>query len=214
VRGIILRGLANHDTGQQTGNHREGQAQPVFKAQGIQNDKRSNGDQGRTHVYPSPKSAQQFLHLGAFFSFHQKDTQNREHNTHSCNQHRSKHCLLLHFSVRKEGRGTQSCRSKDGTAIRFIKVSAHTGHIPHIVTHIVGNGGRVPGIILRNTGFYLTHQVGADIGSLGVDTASHAGKQGLSRSPHPEGQHGGSDHDEFVGGIGLIHKGGQNKIPQ
>ena len=66
-------------------------------------------------------------------------------------------------------RGKSGARN-DGTAEGLEKISTHTGDITNIITNVVRNGGRVAGIIFRNVGFNLTDKIGADVGSLGVDT--------------------------------------------
>ncbi len=70
------------------------------------------------------------------------------------------------------------------------QVGAHAGHVAHVVAHVVGDGSGVAGVIFRNTGFHLAHQVGAHIGGFGVNTAAHTGKQrdGL-RTERETGQH-------------------------
>ena len=60
----------------------------------------------------------------------------------------------------------------------------------HVVAHVIGNGGGVPGIILGDAGLHLAHQVRAHVGGLGVDAAAHSGEQG-----HKGGTHTVHDHD-------------------
>jgi hypothetical protein len=45
---------------------------------------------------------------------------------------------------------------------------------------------RVAGVVFGDAGFDLAHQVGADVGGLGVDAAAHAGEQRLQRRAHAE----------------------------
>ena len=65
-----------------------------------------------------------------------------------------------------------------GTYIRLKQVSAHSGHITYVIPHVIGNDGRVAGIVLGDACLYLTYQVGAHISGLGIDTSAHTGKQG------------------------------------
>ena len=104
-------------------------------------------------------------------------------------------------------------RSEDGAAIGFVKVGAHTGDVTHVVTHIVGNGGRVAGIILRDVLLDLAHDVSAHVGRLGIDTAADTGEEGLRRGAHSEGQHGGSDDDQRLGVRGLVYECAENEPP-
>ena len=69
------------------------------------------------------------------------------------------------------------------------------------------------GIIFGDAGLDLTHKVGADIGCLGVDAATHAGKERLGRRAHAEGEHGGGDHGHFLERIGIVDTPVEDKIP-
>ena len=109
---------------------------------------------------------------------------------------------------------TQGGRSQDGTAIRFVKVGPHTGHIAHVIAHVVGNGSRVAGIVFRDAGFHFAHQVGTYVGCLSVNTSAHAGKQSLGRCTHAKSQHGGGDDHVFLLRAGRIYKIIQNEIPE
>ena len=74
--------------------------------------------------------------------------------------------------------GGESGASNDGTAEGLEKISTHTGDITNVVTNVVGDGGRVAGIIFRNVGFNLTDKIGADVSGLGVDTTGDTRKEG------------------------------------
>ena len=65
----------------------------------------------------------------------------------------------------------------NGANIAFKQIGTHTGYIAHIVAHIVCNGCRVAGIVLRNTGLHFAHQISAHVRSLGINTAADTGKQ-------------------------------------
>ncbi len=58
------------------------------------------------------------------------------------------------------------------------KIGAHTGDITDVVTDVIGNDGGVTGVILGNTGLDLADEIGTDIGSLGVDTATDSSEEG------------------------------------
>ena len=128
------------------------------------------------------------------------------------------------------GHGTQSDGRDDGAHIGLEEVGAHAGHVAHVIAHVVGDGGGVAGVVLGDTGFHLTHQVGAHVGGLGVDAAAHTGEQGDGGGTQREaGQHAGvlgqkehhaaaqkaqthhaHTHDSAAGegdGQGLIHAG-------
>ena len=72
---------------------------------------------------------------------------------------------------------TQSQRGHQSAHVGLKQVSAHAGHVAHVVAHVISDHGRVPGVIFGDAGLDLAHQVSAHVGSLGVDTAAHTGKQ-------------------------------------
>ena len=110
-------------------------------------------------------------------------------NAHGGHQHRHGHGA----EAAAEGGHTQRGGGDDGADVGLVQVGAHAGHIAHVVAHVIGNGGGVAGIILRDAGFDLADQVGADVGRLGEDTATHTGEQRHRGRAHTEGQHGGGD---------------------
>ena len=67
--------------------------------------------------------------------------------------------------------------SDDGAHVGLEQVRAHAGHVADVVADVVGDGGRVQRVVLRDARFDLAHQVRADVGGLGVDAAAHAGEQ-------------------------------------
>ena len=69
----------------------------------------------------------------------------------------------------------------DGDDIGFEQVGRHPGAVTDIVAHIVGDHGRVARIVFRNAGFDLADQIGANVGSLGEDTAAQTRKDGNER---------------------------------
>ena len=66
----------------------------------------------------------------------------------------------------------------DRADIALEEVGAHAGHVADVVAHVVGNHGRVAGIVFGDARFDLADQVRADIGRLGVDAATDTGKEG------------------------------------
>ena len=77
---------------------------------------------------------------------------------------------------RERERG-QRDRGDDRSGIRLEQVGAHAGDVADVVAHVVGDGGRVARVVLGDAGFDLADEVGADVGSLGVDAAADAGEQ-------------------------------------
>ncbi len=80
-----------------------------------------------------------------------------------------------------EGDG-QDGGSQDGAGVALEEVSTHAGHIAYVIAHVVSDGSRVAGVILRDARLHLAHQVSAHIRCLGVDAAAHTGEE----------RHGGS----------------------
>ena len=88
------------------------------------------------------------------------------------------------------GAGAQSESGQDGAHIGLVQVSAHAGHVAHVVAHVVRNGGGVAGVVLRDARLHLAHQVSAYVGSFGVDASAHPGEQS-----HKGGAHAVHHHD-------------------
>ena len=114
------------------------------------------------------------------------------------------------------------------------QVGAHAGAVADVVAHVVGDGGGVAGIVLRDAGLDLADQVGAHVGGLGEDAAADAHEQGQQRSAEAEadqdggggvlGQHDddrGSEQTEThhehagdgAGAEGDLEAGGQRAVP-
>ncbi len=65
----------------------------------------------------------------------------------------------------------------DGHLIAFKDVGGHAGAVADVVADVVGDRGGVAGVILRDAGLDLAHQVGTDIGRLGVNAAADSHEQ-------------------------------------
>ncbi len=84
----------------------------------------------------------------------------------------------------------QDHRGDDGDFVALEDVGGHAGAVAHVVAHVVGDRGRVAGIVLGDAGLDLAHQVGAHVGRLGVDAAADAHEQGQQRAAEAEAQQG------------------------
>ena len=127
------------------------------------------------------------------------DADDRKEDSHSCDEHRSKDCLELQVgSAHIEGRSTKRTGCQDGSAVRLIKVSTHSGHVTHIVTHIVCDCSRVARVVFRDTGLHLADEVCTDVSSLCVDTTTHTREKSLCRSTHTKCKHSGCDDHEVL----------------
>ena len=73
-------------------------------------------------------------------------------------------------------RREQACREDHRADVlcsgRLEQVGATACAVTDVVSHEVGDDCGVARIIFRDSGFDLTYEIGADIGSLGVDTAA------------------------------------------
>ena len=208
---IIFGRLADDDARQQADDHRKRDAHPIVELQRIENNEGQHSDQHGTNVDAETQRTEQLLHIGPFFSPHQKDAYHRKENSHRSDQHRGEHGFELHIpgeSCRPERR-----RGEDRAAIAFIEVGAHAGHVAHIVAHVIGDGRRIARIVFGNTRFDFTYQVGAHIGRFRVNSAADTREQRLRRGTHTESQHRrGNDH-QFLGIGHPFNKMIQDQIP-
>ncbi len=69
------------------------------------------------------------------------------------------------------------------------QVGRHAGAVADIVADIVGDGGGIARIVLRNAGLDLADQVAADVGALGEDAAAEPGEDRDQRSAEAERHH-------------------------
>ena len=197
MRGVIFGSLTDDDTGSQTRDNREGEAEPVFNTQEVEDGESSDSNEHGAHVGTKGQRTEQIPHRGTFLSAYQEDSQQRQEYTHRSNQHGGDDSLQLNLQTRyAKSCSTQSRGREDRATVALIQVGTHAGYVAYIITHIISNGGRIAGIILRNVSLNLTYNIGTHVGSLGIDTTTYTGKQSLRRSTHTEGQHGGSNGDE------------------
>ena len=66
------------------------------------------------------------------------------------------------------------------------QVGGHAGAVADVVAHVVGDGGRVAGVVLGDAGLDLADEVGADVGGLGEDAAADPQEQGQQRAAEAE----------------------------
>ena len=95
-----------------------------------------------------------------------------------------------------EGGDAQDDRGHQDDAEGLEQVRGHAGAVAHVVAHVVGDGGRVAGVVLGDAGLDLAHQVGAHVGGLGEDAAADPEEQGQQRAAEAEA-------DEDGGGVVL-----------
>ena len=99
-----------------------------------------------------------------------------------------------------EAEGGQCHRRDNRSRIALEEVGAHAGDVADIVAHVVGDGGRVAGVVLGDARLHLAHQVGAHVGGFGEDAPADPGEQGDGAGAEAEG---GEDLERVVSGYPL-----------
>ena len=99
------------------------------------------------------------------------------------------------LGAERQGEGHERDGGDQRPGVALEEVGAHAGDVADVVADVVGDGGRVAGIVLGDAGLDLADQVGAHVGGLGVDAAAHTGEQGDGGGPEPVG---GDDLERVV----------------
>ena len=133
------------------------------------------------------------FHRSALLCLHEEDADEAQEDAHGGNNHRCDDSLELHVAIHGKGCSTQCGRRKNTTAVAFIQVGSHTGHISYVVSYVVGNRCRVAGIVFGDVCLYFTYQVGTYVGRFGIDTTAYTCEQSLGRGSHSERKHGGGN---------------------
>ena len=199
----VLGGSADKNAGDQTGQDSEVDAGVLGAQDAAYQEEGGDGDQHGAEVGAAAQGGKQGALVGGFTGADEEGADNGSQDAQSRHDHRQGH--RLQFAA--EGGNAQGGSGDDGTDIAFVQVGAHAGHVAHVVAYVIGNNGGVAGVVLGDTGFYFTYQVGADVGSLGVDAAADTGKQGHGGSAHTKGQHGAGN----FGGVELKDEFQQGK---
>ena len=105
---------------------------------------------------------------------------------------------------RVEGGDTEDDRGDQGDLVALEEVGSHAGAVTHVVTDVVGDGGRVARVVLGDPLLDLAHEVGADVGGLGEDPTAdpeEEGEEGATESESDQDRRGGvlKDHDDDRG---------------
>ena len=175
----MLRALADDDAHRQAGDDGPPDAGPVIQADELEQECGSNGNQEGTQVDAAVQGCHQLRLGSAALHAHRVHAQQGKNGAEGGDQHGRKDGLDRHFRNGHVSSRAQSGGSQNGTAVRFVKVRTHAGHVPNVIAHVIRNGGGVAGIVLRNAGLHLPHQVGSHIRRLGENAAAHTGKQRL-----------------------------------
>ena len=81
-----------------------------------------------------------------------------------------------------------------GHRVGLEQVGRHAGAVADIVAHVVGDGGRIARVVLRNAGLDLADEVAAHVGALGEDAAAETGEDRDQRSAEAQGHEAVDDH--------------------
>lgn len=92
----------------------------------------------------------------------------------------------MYLHVAREGGGSERRGRQNRTAIAFVKVGSHTGHVAYVVAHVIGYRRRVARIVLGNAGLDLADQIGSDVGRFRIDTSADPREERLVEAPMPK----------------------------
>ena len=109
-------------------------------------------------------------------------------------QEREDHALVAEAGVAQDHRGD------DRHLVALEDVGRHAGAVADVVADVVGDRGGVAGVVLGDVRLDLAHQVGADVGRLGVDAAADPHEQGQQRAAEAEAE------QHFIGLLAVDHE--------
>ena len=108
-----------------------------------------------------------------------------------------------------EGEDAEQHHGDRGDRVGLEEVGGHAGAVADVVADVVGDHGRVAGVVLGDPRLDLADQVGADVGGLGEDAAAEAGEDRDQRAAEAEADQrvdgllvgaAGEDQDAVVAG--------------
>ena len=188
VGGVVFGSQADNGSGHQAG-HDAAEPVPVI-GNGEGQDSGENYQEAAGGEYAVAQGPEQPLKVGLLAAPHQESPQDGGDNAGSGQQQGEQGLGQLRPLHRKERAGPHQGNGGDDAAhIGLEQVRAHPGHIAHIVAHIVGNNAGIAGVILRNAGLDLAHQIRAHIGGFGENPAADPGKEGNGTGPKAEPGH-------------------------
>ena len=85
-----------------------------------------------------------------------------------------------------EGQHAEEHHGHRGDRVGLEEVGRHAGAVADVVAHVVGDHGRVAGVVLGDPGLDLAHDVGADVGTLREDAAAEPGEDRDQRAAEAE----------------------------
>ncbi len=82
--------------------------------------------------------------------------------------------------------GAEQHHGDRGDGVGLEQIRCHTGAVANVVANIVGDHGRVAGVILGDSGLDLPDEVGPDVGGLREDAAAEPGEDRDQRTAEGE----------------------------
>ena len=133
------------------------------------------------------------LGITAFFDRHEHHANHRSHDADGREAQGQHHHAEGANAVRKilkfrqpHQHRAEYHRADHRAHVAFEQIRAHAGDVAHVVAHVVGDGGGVERMILRDARFHLAHKIRAHVGGLGVNATAHTGKERDRRSSKAE----------------------------
>ena len=188
IRGVVFGEIADQVAGQQADEDRDEKA-GLLPAEGILDEEvGGHRDDGAGDVGAFAEGAQQAALAGVLAGLDEEGADDRGKDADRGERHRDSHAHHAEAGGNGKRRGGET-RARVG----LVEVGAHARHVTDIVPDVIGDDGRVAGVVLGDAGLNLADEVGADVGRLGEDAAADAGEQRHHRSAHSKGEHQSRD---------------------
>mmetsp|Transcript_5913 Transcript_5913/g.10243 ORF Transcript_5913/g.10243 Transcript_5913/m.10243 type:complete len:501 (-) Transcript_5913:103-1605(-) len=181
VAGAVLRGCADAEAGQQAHHHRQVQAQGRGESERGDEGAHTHEDEGGGGEGAHAHGVQQVLLAGALDGAHADGAEDGAQDAEGGDEDGQRNADLAVALAE-----AQSAGGDDGAHVGLEQVRAHAGHVTHVVTHVVRDGRRVAGVVLRDARLHLANKVSAHIRRLGVDPAAHAREERDAGGAEPE----------------------------
>ena len=139
IRGVILGEVADGAAADQTAEDGHINAHVPIQNE-IGQGRRQDGGENSGGVSAGPQALQQGLLGGVLLSLHQEGADDGADDAAHGQGHGQQQAAPAVAAHSAQGEGCQ-----DRAHIALIQVRAHAGHIAHVVAHVVGDGGGVPG---------------------------------------------------------------------
>ena len=197
IRGVVLSGLAERPTDDQTANDRDSKAPRVVRGVAedpVRTGEHTHGGDRHGHIRTEMQRLAEGLRVCRCPASDEERADNRSDHADERNEHREdEEFNFAHIAGLLGADRSSECNERDGSddrpGVRLEQVGAHASDVADVVADVVGDGGRVARIILGDAGFDLADEVSADVGSLGEDAAANAGEQRDRRCTEAVGRH-------------------------